>query len=111
MKVYGFDNILSDEIRKSDYSSSSLAKAIEVNKTTISVYERGLNFPKIPVFQRICELLKVPADLFFINSDKRFMINAIMFYINKIDGNVASEKLEMVINLIYGKENNEESKQ
>lgn len=57
-----FGNVLRYHRRRRSLSQEKLAEAIDMDRTYISMLERGIHQPSLTVFLRVAQALDVPAN-------------------------------------------------
>ena len=50
------------ELKASGISQKELAKKLNVDPANITNWKKGLNFPSLEIFYRLCQVLDVSAD-------------------------------------------------
>ena len=55
--------------RQKDYTQEQLAEAAEISVEFLSNIERGINAPSFETIERLSKVLRVPAKVFFEDSE------------------------------------------
>ena len=62
--------------KKNNLTQHDLAKLLDVNNKTILAWEKGLSFPSLPIFIKICNLYKLTADeLYFVIQEEKYAVS------------------------------------
>lgn len=68
----GFGKRLKFFREQAGLTQSELAEAIDKSVHHITQMERGLSLPSLPIFKKLCIVLRVPADFLLMDDDALF---------------------------------------
>ena len=57
-----FQQRIAEVLKNSEYSQKEIAKILNIEQSNISNWKKGLNFPSLDIFYKLCLILDESAD-------------------------------------------------